>query len=119
MKNNKDLEEVLINKKSMDELIKMKIEKEFQTEISASRHKKTKKIITDIKQVPKDKLFSKQAVFKIYNRQTGTESTINGIQAEGMLGLQNSERTKLLNGEITSFATDDTYIKFEKICLVS
>ncbi len=119
MKNKKDLEDILINKTSMDDLIKMKIEKEFMQEMLNAGHKRHKKIITDIKDVPKGAIFGKNAVFKIFNRQTKTETTINGIQAEGMLGLQDSVRTKLLNGETTTFATEDAYVKFEKLCLNS
>lgn len=119
MKNKKDYEEILLNNKTMDDLIKMKIENEFKKNITNSNRKKQTRIITDIKKAPKDKIFTKAACFKIYNRITGTETMINGIQAEGMLGLQNTTRTKLLNGEISAFSTDDAYIKFEKLCLHS
>lgn len=119
MNKNDDLEEILINKTSMDDLIKMKIETEFKKEITQKNQKKSPQIITEIKKVPAKLLFSKHSVFKIYNRQTKTETTINGLQAEGMLGLQNTTRLKLLNGEVSSFSTDDAYIKFEKLCLNS
>ena len=62
----------------MDDLIKMKIEKEFMQEMLNAGHKRHKKIITDIKDVPKGAIFGKNAVFKIFNRQTKTETTING-----------------------------------------
>ncbi len=119
MKNKKDLEDILINKTTMDDLINMKIEKEFMHEMSDAGRQKKKKVITDIKQVPKGLLFSKNAVFRLFNRNTKTETTINGLQAEGMLGLQNSVREKLLKGETGTFATEDAYIRFEKLCLIS
>lgn len=119
MKNNDDLEAILINKTSMDDLIKLKIEKEFQKEFESAKKTKTTKIISDIKDAPQNKIFSKQAVYRLFNRKSKSETLINGIQAEAMLGLQDNIRIKLQNGEISSFTTDDAYIKFEKLCLNS
>ena len=51
MNKNDDLEEILINKTSMDDLIKMKIETEFKKEITQKNQKKSPQIITEIKSV--------------------------------------------------------------------
>ena len=64
--------------------------------------------------MPKDKIFSKYATFRYFNRNTGCETFINGIQAEALIGLQNNIREKMLKGELSAFTFDDAYIKFEK-----
>ena len=106
-------EELLLGK-SIDELIKMKIEQEFMNDIKKSKEKPKKKVITNIKNMPKEKIFSKYAVFRCFNRDTKCESFINGVQAEAMIGTQNNIRSKILNGELSSFTTENAYIKFEK-----
>ncbi len=110
-----DMEQMLLNNTSLDELIKMKIENEFQSEIEQSKNKPEKTLINDISQVPKRLIFSKQSVFKVFNRNTKTETYINGVQAEAMLGIQNSVREKIYNGELGAFTTDDAYVKFEYV----
>ncbi|HIS35946.1 TPA: hypothetical protein IAC10_04870 [Candidatus Scatousia excrementigallinarum] len=110
-----DLEQILLNNASLDELIKMKIEKEFKSELVKAYKKPHKKTITDISKVPKGMVFSKQAVFKHFNRRTKSETFINGVQAEAMLGIQNSIREKIYKGELSAFTTEDAYVKFEKI----
>lgn len=107
-------EEELLLGKSLDDLIKMKIEQEYMDEIKKMKEKPKKKIYTDIKALPEGKIFSKEAVFRYYNRDTKCESFINGVQAEAMLGIQNNIRQKILHGELSAFTTDNAYIKFEK-----
>lgn len=114
---NKDLEEILMSGASLDDLIKMKIEQEFMNEMKKSEEKFEPKILTDLKKVPKDKIFSKNAVYKIFNRNTKCETFINGIQAEALIGVQNGLREKLLNAELSAFATDDLYVKFIRIAV--
>lgn len=111
MKN--DTEEMLLGA-SLDELIKMKIEHEFMDDLKKSKETPKKKTYTEIKNVPKDKIFSKCAVYRYFNRNTKCETLINGIQAEALIGLQNHIREKMLNGELSAFTTDDAYIKFDK-----
>lgn len=113
MKNN-DAEEMLLGA-SLDELIKMKIEQEFMEDLKKSKEKPKPKIYTDIKNIPQEKIFSKDAVFKYFNRNTKCETCINGIQAEALLGTQNSIREKILKGELNAFTTNDAYIKFDKV----
>ncbi len=110
-----DIEQMLLNNMSLDELIKMKIEKEFKSEIAKVKKAPEKKVITDISKVPQNKIFSKSAVYRMFNRKTKTETFINGVQAEALLGIQNSVREKIYRGELGAFTTDDAYVKFEKI----
>lgn len=108
----KDMEQVLLSNASLDELIKMKIEQEFK---SKTKVKKTPpKIVKDLKDVPKDKIFAKTSVFRVYNRHNGTETFINGMQADALIGAQDNVRENFLNKTLSAFSTDDAYIKFEK-----
>ncbi len=119
---NENIEEMLLTGASLDDLIRMKIENEFKEEMQrakAQNERKEEKIYTKIKDVPQEYIFSKQAIYKFYNRNTKQETYINGLQAEALLGLQNSVRTKILNGEMSTFSTDDAYVKFEKVCVNS
>ena len=108
----KDIEKALLNNASLDELIKMKIEQEF----TKRPKKKTtgKKVVTDLKDVPPEKIFTKASVFHVYNRHYGTETFIDGVQADAMIGIQSGIREKFLNKTLTTFSTDDAYVKFEK-----
>ncbi len=111
----KDMEQVLLSNASLDELIKMKIEEEFRKDSTRKTTKMAKKSILDLKDVPNELIFSKNSVFRVYNRTNKTESLINGIQADAMIGIQSGIREKFLSGELTAFSTDDAYVKFEKV----
>lgn len=111
----KDIEQVLLSNASLDELIKMKIDEEFKPKQEKNKYKS--KVITEIKDVPVNKIFSKNTIFRVYNRRNLTQSCINGIQAEALLGVQNDIRDKILSGTLTSFSTEDSYVKFEKTVL--
>ncbi len=113
MKNN-NAEEMLLNNTSLDELIKMRIEKEFMDDLKKSKEKPEKKEYTNIKDLPKDKIFSKYSVFRCFNRNTKCETFINGIQADALIGIQDTVRKNMLEGKLSAFTTDDSYIKFEK-----
>lgn len=110
-----DIEQILLNNASLDDLIKARIEKEFKEAETKSKIKPKKITITEIAKAPKNLIFSKKSVFKLFNRNTKTETYINGVQAESLLGSQNSIRDKIKNGETSSFATEDAYVKFEKV----
>lgn len=113
MKNN-DVEQMLLNNASLDDLIKMKIEQEFMVDLEKAKEKPQKKVYTNIKDVPREMIFSKNSVYRYFNRNTKCESFINGIQAEALIGLQNIVRQNMLKGELSAFTTDDAYVKFEK-----
>lgn len=108
-------EKRLLNTSSIDELIKIKMEEELKAEIQKANEKPSKQIITDIAKVPKDLIFSKHSVYKLFHRTNKTECYINGLQAEAMLGLQNAAREKIKTGQIDAFSTESAYVKFEKI----
>jgi len=111
----KEKEEMLLSGVSLEELIKMKIEKEFMEDLKKSKEKPEKVVYTDFKKVPKDKIFSKDAVYRYFNRNTKCETFINGIQAEALIGVENQIREKMLQGELSAFTTEDAYIKFDKV----
>lgn len=113
MKESKDIEKILLNDAKYEALVKLKIEKEFIKEISKNQPKN--KEITDIKKAPKNRLFTKYATYLVMNKNSKTKSYINGVQAEGFLGTQNSAREKLLKGETDSFVNGNNFIKFVKV----
>ncbi|MCM1339094.1 MAG: hypothetical protein NC191_05440 [Muribaculaceae bacterium] len=114
MKENKEIEKLLLDDSAYDKLMKNKIEKEFTKELEAAKSSKHK-FITDIKAVPGGKLFTKDTVFEIINKNSKTRSFITGVQAEGFLGTKYSDREKLLKGEIDSFVNGNNFIKFVKV----
>lgn len=113
MKDN-NAEALLLSNASLEDLIKMKIEKEFMEDLKKSKEPIKQKIYTNINEVPKSKIFSQYSVYRYFNRETGCETFINGVQAEALIGLQNNIREKMLKGELNAFTTDNAYIKFEK-----
>jgi hypothetical protein len=115
MKENKDIENLLLDDSAYNKLVTTKIEQEFKKDLEQVKSKKKQEEIFDIKEVPENKLFSKSAVFEILNKNSKTKSYISGVQAEGFLGTQYSTRKKLLNGEIESFVSGNNYIKFVKV----
>ena len=115
MKKSKDLtEEILMKNKSLDELIKLKMQEELKNAFNTRVGNNSKTLITDIKDVPVDKIFTKRATFKVFNKETKVETLVNGLQAEALIGVQNHIRSKMLSGELNAFTTDDAYIKFER-----
>ena len=113
MKNN-EAEERLLNNASIEDLIKMKIEREFMEDLKKSKQKVLPKTYTDIKDVPQDQIFSKCSVFRYFNRNTKCETFVNGIQADALIGIQNNVREKMLKGQLDAFTTESAYVKFEK-----
>lgn len=114
MKEDNNIEQILLNDSEYEKFSAKKIESDFVKEIDKSKHK-TSQIITDIKLVPKYKLFSKDAIYLVMNKNSKTKSYVNGIQAEGFLGNQTSTREKILAGEVDSFVKDDYFVKFLKV----
>ena len=112
MKNDKEIEKLLLNDEKYEKFIRKKTEEEFVKTLEKNKNKK--QIITDIRKVPKDKLFSKKATYSLINKTNKTISYINGIQAESYLVSLN-DREKLLEGIIDSFVYEDYYIKFFKL----
>ena len=114
-KDETDMEQRLLSHASLDDLIKMKMEEELKAEFEKSNEKPKKQIITDIAKVPKNLIFSKYAVYKMFNRINKLETYLNGLQAEAMLGLQTVIREKIKSGQMDAFSTESAYVKFDKI----
>jgi hypothetical protein len=113
MKKNNEIEKRLLNDSDYEKTVKSHIEKEFRQELKGK--KQANKYITNIKQVSEDKIFSKDATYEVLNKISKTRSYINGIQAEGYLGDQNSDREKLISGTCDCFVSGDCFIKFIKV----
>lgn len=112
MKQDKNIEQILLNDEKYEKFIKDKTEQDFN-KIIKDACTKNKSVITDIKLVPQDKLFSKQATYYVINKKSKTTSYINGMQAESFL-VDNYERDKFLSGKTDAFIYQDCYIKFYK-----
>jgi len=108
--NNADVEKMLLTGKSIDELIQLKIEEDYKALKCVEKPKSVK--IFDISKLNKEIVFSKSAVYKVFNKNNRQESFVNGIQAEAMLGMQESVREALLNGRVKAFVTEDSYVEF-------
>jgi hypothetical protein len=118
MKNDENrIEERLLSNASLDELIRMKMEEEIAKTFEKSKQKPQKQVITDISKVPQKLIFSKFAVYKLFNKSNRTETFINGLQAEAMLGVQNTVRERIGSGKTDVFSTDSAYVKFEKVII--
>ena len=114
MNNKKQLiEDALISGKNLDELIKLKMKEEMTNVFSKIIQKSEKHRVFDIKKIPKNSIFSRNTIFKKFNKSNNTISYINGIQAESLLGLDEATRKKLQDGEIEVFSTDNAFVKFE------
>jgi hypothetical protein len=111
-KEDKEIEQILLNDDKYEQFIKTKTEKEFLKALEEKTP--AQNVITDIKQVPKDKLFCAKATYLVINKTSKTQSYINGIQAESYLVSLN-DREKLLEGIIDSFVYGDYFIKFYKL----
>lgn len=110
--NNSDAEKMLLTGKSIDELIQMKIQQDYKAIQEKIKNVPKVRKIENISEVPKSLIFSKQSVYKVFNKTNGTESLVNGIQAEAMLGMQESVRDSLLAGRIGAFISGDSYVEF-------
>ena len=111
-KEDKEIEQMLLDGDKYEQLIKTKTEQEFLKVIEEKAP--VQKDITNIKQVPKDKLFCSEATYLVINKSSKTQSYINGIQAESYLVSQ-TDRDKLTEGVIDSFVYGDYFIKFYKL----
>ncbi len=95
MKEDKEIEKILLNDKNYEKFIHTKTEKEFTDILKKEADNKVREI-TDIAQVPKNLLFSKNAIYSVINKESKTKSYINGVQAEGFLGSQELLREKFI-----------------------
>lgn len=114
-KSEKLTEEILLKNKSIDELIRIKMQQELKNAFNKRVGKQSKIIVKNIKDVPTDKIFTKKAVFRVFNKETQIETLINGIQAEALIGMQNDVREKFKRKETDIFSTDTLFVKFESL----
>ena len=112
------IEDALLSGKSLDELIKLKMKEEIKSVFEKTSKSEEKERISRIKDVPKGVIFSKNAVFKKFNKSNNTISFINGIQAESLLGMDDTSRERLLKGEIEVFSTENAFVKFEYVDII-
>ena len=112
MKQDKEIEQILLNDEKYEKFIKDKTEKDFN-KILQDAAKKNETVITDFKKLSQDKLFSKNATYFVINKSSKTGSYINGIQAESFL-VSTYEREKFISGKTDAFVYQDNYVKFYK-----
>lgn len=96
-KKNENIEQELLGNKVDLEAV---YQKAIEEEIKAARQEKRMAKITDLSKVPANKKFSRNAVYKVFNRKQKTETFINGEQAEDMIKY-----------------TDDYIIKFDYLLI--
>jgi hypothetical protein len=110
------LEQILLNQKSLDDFNKNENGREMKAEFDTEPKQflPGKLLITFAMFLP-ELIFSKKAVFRVFNRINKTESFVNGLQAEAMLGLQSAIREKIKSGLADAFSTESAYVKFEKV----
>lgn len=113
MKEDKEIEKILLNDEEYEKFINTKTEQEFKKEIEGSQVVKHE-VIEDFKKVPPEKLFTKNALYIVMNKTSKTKSYINGIQAEGFLGSENILRENFLSKKTDSFVSGENYVKFFK-----
>lgn len=112
MKEDKEIEKILLNDQEYENFINKKTEQDFEKELENSNPKSL--CTKDFKTVPKEKLFSKNTLYSVINKTSKTKSYINGVQAEGFLGSQEIVRENFLSKKTDSFVAGDMYIKFYK-----
>jgi hypothetical protein len=113
MKEDKEIEKILLNDENYEKFVNSKNEKDYLSVLEKEKNK-SESVITDIKKVPQNFLFSKDSVFVVINKISKTKSYINGIQADGFLAGQNVLRERLKSGSTDSFISGNCYIKFYK-----
>ena len=71
MKEDKEIEKILLNDENYEKFLHSKTEKEFQNILSQEQSNKTREL-TNIKDVPKDLLFTKNAIYMVINKESKT-----------------------------------------------
>lgn len=94
-----------------DNNLKEKMHKEIVEKSKEIKHIDTKKK-KNIKDLSPEEIFSANTIWKIYNRKTNIHSFINGIQAEGYIGMQDEIRHLIISYQSDCFLVDDFFIEF-------
>lgn len=96
----------------IDKLLEQKIENEIKQEIEEAAKVKEIKYIKEFSGIPREKIFSNAATYKIFNRKTKKESFINGSQAESLVGLNPVLRNDLESASVDNFTVNEYYVRF-------
>lgn len=112
MKQDKEIEQILLNDEKYEKFIKDKTEKDFNKVLEEASKQEVREI-TDFKKMKPENLFSKKATYFVINKNSKTSSYINGVQAESFL-VSPYEREKFLSGKTDAFIYQDNYIRFYK-----
>ena len=92
--------------------LKHKVHKEIQ---EAKNKKISPPQNTDFKNLSEKEMFSKNTLWKVFNRRNYTNSLINGIQAESYLAEKESTRQDLIAHKIDCFLANHLFIEFYKM----
>ena len=104
----KKLEEKLLNSTSVEKAIKEVI----ADEIAEAKKPKVITEITEITEVPKGQVLGIHSAFTVFNRVNKTESALNGIQVDSLLGLNQARRKQLENAQVSELTIGDYHITF-------
>jgi|GEM_PF-4419217 len=107
-----DSESKFLKNTDIEKLIEKKIENEIQNEIKEAKKIRETVFISKFSDVPKNKIFSNDTTYRLFNRKTKKECFITGVQAESFLGLNQSVRDDLENAYIDNFTVNEYYIRF-------
>ena len=113
-KEDKEIENILLNDEQYEKFVSERNEKEFLQILEDAKSKISTEIY-DIKKAPKDKLCSKDATYLVINKNSRTQTYINGLQADGYLADKNLLREKIISGLVDSFISGNVYVKFFKL----
>lgn len=114
----KQIEDMLLNNVSADDILQKKLTEEVEAEIFESKKiekkSKEKKYLQDFNKVPEGKIFSKSCYYKLFNRINKREFLIDGVQVENFIGLNDMLYEKVRSKAFKAFYIDDLYIKFDR-----
>jgi hypothetical protein len=110
--NDKNIENRLLENEDIDGLIAKKISQNVRNEIEAAKINKKTVTVDDFHKVPVNKIFDAKAIYVVFNRKTQTESFINGIQADSLIGLNQSIRNNLKSKFTDNFTLSEYYVRF-------
>ena len=74
-------------------------------------------VITDFSQLPEALVFSENAYYKLFNRETKTEFFINGRVLEGKIGLDSTLYEQVKSRTVKAFAIGNQIVAFYRACV--
>lgn len=98
-----------------DLMIENDLKSKVHKEIEASKNQKNfSEKNTDFENLSEKQLFSKNALWKVFNRRNYTNSMINGIQAESYLAALDTTRAEIIEHKTDCFLAKHLFIEFYK-----